>query len=311
MAYRISAGLISDSIRIFDPTPTCPNPGVTLQVAPINTNNLQSVDYGNGLFVAVGSNEGIYTSTDGTSWTQRESGNSYLQDVKYNGVNQWMAVGSLGTILYSSDAFTWTRVSTGAGVELQAVAGNGNIWVATGQNGTIITSPDGNNWTPRSSGATSHVFFVRWFDDQFIAGDRDGNVLVSPDGINWTNKPALPVTVQVRWIDRDENGWILVGNNLTMLRSIDLETWVQVDLGATEGFFSNVLKGDHMWIAAGRGNNGGGFIYTSADGENWTYQNASQIMWVAGLAYDTNTQRWVVVGTEGAASVLTGIQECG
>ena len=71
----------------------------TLRVPGIN--NLNGVAYGNGTFVAVGSNGTILTSRDGVSWTVRTSGTANtLYDVTY-GNGLFVAVGVYGTILTS------------------------------------------------------------------------------------------------------------------------------------------------------------------------------------------------------------------
>src|SRR5690606_7860488 len=63
--------------------------------------SLEGVAYGNGLWVAVGDDGMIRTSTNGTSWTQRSSGTSNdLYGVAY-GNGLWVAVGIGGTILTS------------------------------------------------------------------------------------------------------------------------------------------------------------------------------------------------------------------
>jgi len=60
------------------------------------------------LFVAVGDNGTILTSSDGTTWTSRTSGTTeYLRGGAY-GNSTLVVVGLSGTILTSSDGITWT-----------------------------------------------------------------------------------------------------------------------------------------------------------------------------------------------------------
>ena len=67
-------------------------------------NELSSVTYGNGLFVAVGgsySSSTIHISSNGATWTEQTSPTSnYLNGVTY-GNGTFVAVGSYGTILTS------------------------------------------------------------------------------------------------------------------------------------------------------------------------------------------------------------------
>ena len=60
-----------------------------------------------GLFVAVGDNGTILTSSDGTAWTSRTSGTSNgLYNIFY-GNSTFVAVGHSGTILTSSETINW------------------------------------------------------------------------------------------------------------------------------------------------------------------------------------------------------------
>jgi len=78
--------------------------GATWTLRVPGFNDLNSVAYGNGLFVAVGGSRDsstILTSRDGVTWTQRVSGTSRdLNGVTY-GNGLFVAVGSFGTIITS------------------------------------------------------------------------------------------------------------------------------------------------------------------------------------------------------------------
>jgi len=63
------------------------------------------------LFVAVGDNGTILTSSDGTTWTSRTSGTTeYLRGGAY-GNSTLVVVGASGTILTSSNGTSWTSSS--------------------------------------------------------------------------------------------------------------------------------------------------------------------------------------------------------
>jgi hypothetical protein len=55
--------------------------GTTWTLRVPGFNNLESVTYGNGLFVVVGWDGTILTSRDGRNWTERVLGGNHLKDV--------------------------------------------------------------------------------------------------------------------------------------------------------------------------------------------------------------------------------------
>jgi hypothetical protein len=63
--------------------------------------SVNGVTFGNNLFVAVGFNDTIRTSPDGTTWTSQTSGTTgWLVDVTF-GNNRFVAVGTGSTVVTS------------------------------------------------------------------------------------------------------------------------------------------------------------------------------------------------------------------
>jgi len=118
-------------------------------VGPALENTLQSVTYGNGLFVAVGGTGGqhglIMTSPDGLAWTVRSDTYAYrLNHVRY-AQGLFAIVGDAGTVLLSSDGIQWTRqwADGGApvtGQPLYAVCEAQGRFLAVGRKGAIVQS---------------------------------------------------------------------------------------------------------------------------------------------------------------------------
>ena len=121
------------------------------------------------LYVAVGDNGTILTSTDGTTWTSRTSGTSnFLYGVTY-GNSTFVAVGHYETILTSSDGTTWTSRTSGRTNSsgwtytdyLEGITYGNSIFVTVGRgedgSGTIMTSSDGITRTYRTSGTTKNL----------------------------------------------------------------------------------------------------------------------------------------------------------
>lgn len=94
-------------------------------------NDLNAIAYGNGLFVAVGADGVIITSSNGESWEIQDSGTSQsLFDVIWCG-NQFVSVGKGGTILTSPDGITWTKQNSGTSYStFYGVGYNGSLLVA-------------------------------------------------------------------------------------------------------------------------------------------------------------------------------------
>ncbi len=100
----------------------------------------RSVAYGNGVFVAVGSNRRFYTSKNGVTWT----GRSYqpIADVfKITFANNtFVAVGAGGYVYDSQDGDKWNARNIGASETLKEIHYGKNTFLAVGENGTIYQS---------------------------------------------------------------------------------------------------------------------------------------------------------------------------
>jgi photosystem II stability/assembly factor-like uncharacterized protein len=78
------------------------------------------------------------------------------------GNSTFMAVGHTGTVLSSSDGKSWTKRNSGTKKDLRGITYGNDKFVMVGNVGTILTSPDSTTWTKRESGTSLHlrrVFF--------------------------------------------------------------------------------------------------------------------------------------------------------
>lgn len=77
------------------------------------TDTLRDITYGNGVFIAVGDNGIIRTSSDAITWTTRTSGTTEnLNGVSYKESGEFIVVGDNNTILLTDDSgSTWTSES--------------------------------------------------------------------------------------------------------------------------------------------------------------------------------------------------------
>jgi photosystem II stability/assembly factor-like uncharacterized protein len=92
-----------------------------------------------GLFVAVGDNGIILTSSDASTWTTGTSGTTdYLKGgVTYiNSV--FMTVGDNGTILSSTDSTSWNQINSGTTENLREIKYLNGLYLIVGKNRIIL-----------------------------------------------------------------------------------------------------------------------------------------------------------------------------
>lgn len=174
----------------------------------------QSVDYGNGMIVAVSSTSGqiAATSVDGTTWVQRTLPTSTTwYAVKYGDLatnDKWVAVSSAGNYAATSpDGCTWTaRSIAGTTYAWKSLSYGNGVWVAlanTTTDDTLITavSSDGITWTNQTAtnitcpGDWSSITFG---GGKFVAVCSGSTVAAySTDGINWT---ASVLPANTAWV---------------------------------------------------------------------------------------------------------------
>jgi hypothetical protein len=137
------------------------------------TSTVNDVAYGNGRFIAVSQNGGIYSSDDGADWDEVISpGGPVLSGVCY-GSDRFVAVGAAGTIKWSLSGASWTTATapkeTGS---LIAVAYGSGTFVAS-QGDAIIDSQDGMAWnTQVNPKGNSYVTGLLPVEDEFLAVGR-------------------------------------------------------------------------------------------------------------------------------------------
>ena len=118
--------------------------------------HLRGVAYGSGLYVAVGSKGIMFRSSDGVSWSGDVSGTpDRLDDVTFaHGV--FIALGENGTII-SSTGSGWANETSGTRRDLDGMIVGQNQIVAVGKFGTILTSADGANYVAQNAGTTNDL----------------------------------------------------------------------------------------------------------------------------------------------------------
>ncbi|RME59713.1 hypothetical protein D6779_03660 [Candidatus Parcubacteria bacterium] len=262
---------------------------------------LFAIAWGDGYFIAVGTDAAIWKSPDGIKWSKvkhtgymdeyrdvvihdgrflavgdktsflgdLESGDRldvwykrHVKDVVWNG-SKYLAVGD-GLILSSEDGKHWQKQDAGLRrwFALTSIAWNGKRYVLATLSGPLLTSRDGVSWAKTK---VYHLQSVLWTGEQFVG--VGGFVMTSPDGITWTQQQIRPRR------DLQDLAWngkrfVAVGNSGSILTSLDGRKWTFRKL-PDKRFHSTLhgvaWNGQRFVIVGDRG-----IILTSPDGKEWT-----------------------------------------
>jgi hypothetical protein len=155
LAYGNNTWVITRNGGIYYATGTSEkNPaGLTYTSTTSNLTTVYAVTFGNGVFVATGSN-GISSSTDGITWTKRASAGTN----NFNGSRVIFAGGiflsmvNSGVLYTSADGTTWTaQTPNNVNSVLVGAAYGAGVWTIVAGSGLLWSSPDGTTWTSRTN----------------------------------------------------------------------------------------------------------------------------------------------------------------
>jgi photosystem II stability/assembly factor-like uncharacterized protein len=252
-------------------------------ISSLTRNRLQGVHWLGNRFFAVGDNDTILTSLDGSTWTKQNvivSTPSNLRDIAYNG-KLYVAVGSNDVVLTSPDGSAWSVTlitpAVQSGTVFSALVWNGSLFVAVGTAGVIYTSPNGLIWTPQDSGTLDNLWGVTWIGNYFVAvsdATHDSNpVIISSDGISW--KPTAfnvgnPTSLYgIHWdgVQLIASGSAINSSGLRVgfiATAPDCFCWTTY-YSNVDDVFSDAIFNGNQYVATGQYT-----VYTSMDGITWT-----------------------------------------
>ncbi|MCL5096060.1 MAG: hypothetical protein M1608_00700, partial [Candidatus Omnitrophica bacterium] len=305
------------------------------------TDWLRGVAYGNNLFVTVGENGRIATSSNGSDWKIRQSGTTAnLNRVAWITNCFWVA-GNGGTVLVSDTGSNWNMVSSGTTNDLYAAAGNSNTLLLAGDNELRLgwldpASPDNPVWSNeldllKTNAAPQWTYYnAVWDGGAFVVGGRTGMLVEGYD----TNLVATNYT----WALLHKSFWtwlwdltqvndlyVAVGDRATVLTSGNGAHW---DFEYVPNSFSNSIflgiggASDGLVAVGNQGammfspNLWTNVVVTNLDGTNLvisTNQTGTMgLLWQAMEPRPTDndlqgvccfSNRWVVTG--GGGTILT------
>jgi hypothetical protein len=193
---------------------------------PFDTFAISSIAYGNGRFVAGGSDGKMAYSTNGTSWTAVSDSTiweyTYGGELRTAGINaiaygngRFVAVGNGGRMAYSTNGINWTAVSDSkfSTSLISAIAYGNNRFVAGGGSGKMAYSADGITWTAVAdstfgTGQYAAISAIAYGNNRFVAGGYNGKMAYSDNnGVTWTDI-------------EDRTAWSYVSSGNTLYREI-------------------------------------------------------------------------------------------
>ena len=227
--------------------------------------NVQSLTFGNDLYIAGTNADSVWTSPDGVTWTNRQTLDADVFSLTF-GNNLYVAgTGFGGTSVWTStNGITWTERQTLDNSVNSLTFGN-NLFVAGTAAFSIWTSTDGITWTERQDldGIVSALTFG---NNLFVAGTVNGNsVWTSSDGITWTERQTLDGAVFGLTFGNDlfVAGTTSPGDSIWT--SPDGITWTERQM--LDADVIDVVFGDNLFVAGTAV--GGDSIWTSVDGATW------------------------------------------
>ncbi len=258
-----------------------------------------SVAFGKNLFVTVGAT--IRTSPDGMTWTEQASPTTYFLKSVTHGNGMFVAAG-WGVMLVSTNAVDWIPlVDSGTPTSLAGVAYGGGQFVAVGYGGRVLHSPDGAQWTSTVSGTSNYLGDVIWAANMFVAVGSHGTLLTSSNGIDWA-AIHTGFTNAFNAVGYG-NGFFVAaspdyGVFLTSSNAVD---WLQHDLGYSFPMFT-IAFGNSTFVGTG---SFAGTVTTSSDGVHWTGRNTGATN--TPMAVGFGNGMFVLLGTGFAQTSTNGV----
>ena len=268
-------------------------------VGSIISNDVYGLTYGNGLFVAVGDDASLNTSSDGQLWEKRVVPDQPY-DVTY-GNGLFVAVGSNASVYTSSDGQQWEKHAVPDCSELHdLVFGEGTMYAAclNGEHAKIYSSANGEQWSLLyGNGTAEDLYGVTFGARLFVAVGDKGRVRLSANARTWrsvdpiTDSPLFGVTY-------GNNQFIAVGDRGTIITSTDGKNWVAQKAVTQEPLYG-VTFYNGFYVAVGGTLGRRSVIITSQNGHDWML--VQQRSGPAILAAAGGNNKFVAVGENGAA----------
>lgn len=273
-------------------------------------NGARDMVYGNNRFVAI--DVLFYTSPDGIAWQLTGTDSSAANALAWSPTRSlYVAVGDNGYISTSTDGSSWNHLDPAPTTTgLHGVSWLNGRFYAVGETGTILTSINGVDWLSATTPASTYSLeSVTWngqsgIDALYVATGY-GTVFISSDGDTWTevNTPPLGFNDSVVWGGGSANCFVVVGKDNHIFSSPDGENWTRRFLDK-EPAYSQLSLNEVVWTGARFVVVGQmGSILASDDGLTWRIVQSGADLY--GLAHDGN--RFITVGANGRVAIASDV----
>ena len=259
--------------------------------ASIVASELRGVTYG-GVFVVVGANGAMFSSSDGITWTAINYTVASDLNAAFFGIGRYIAVGVGGVVLQSSDAITWAPVSSGTSDHLYAGASNGAVYLAVGAKGAFTVSADAVTWGIGNAGTSRDLYGLAVGNGLWVAVGANGVIVTSPDTGTW-QAVASPTTSDLKAVtySATTGTFVAVGAGGTVVTSPDGVHWT-LRAPLSSSTLTGVSYGSQF---AAIGDNGS--IFTSVDGITWQSAPSGTTANLRAVAF--GSVRFVAAGAAG------------
>ncbi len=278
-----------------------------VRAAP-NSNPLNAITYGQGLFVAAGGQGSLLTSPDGSNWAQA-AGSLLAVTFHCAAFGDEFYLGGEGAALisYSADGTNWTAgLSTNGQQQVVAILNRSGVqalqWDPVGGSSLLSSWDNGVDWSSSSLPTTNMLFAMTVgrlgnslsAPDLYLAVGAQGTILTSADGLHWSaqssgTRLALRAAVfhQGRILAGGESGAVLTSTN-----------GVSWSAAAPTSFDIRGFASSGNAVVAVGSYGGAGRVQASLDGLTWPGTAVAFAAPVNAVAYGGST--FVAVGDGGA-----------
>lgn len=268
---------------------------------PAITSDMYALEYANGTFIAGGWAGKVMTSTNGTTWTERNcTGNTNKFVYMLKAIGTTLYAGDNGGTLYKStnNGSSWSNVQTlltGYAYDVTNYSNAVLFGAGGGGLGLIIGTT---TYKRTCNNFTAQVTAVCCGGSTFVAGNSSGRIAYSTydstvnNMFGYWNLSSSTVSGSIKKIIYEKSMFILITSNGDIATSTNGSSWTKRTSGVTTAL-NDIQYVNNRFIIVG--NNG--VILTSTNGTSWTKLPNEDTSNLNSITYFKNT--YIAVGKGG------------